>query len=349
MYRFQKPTRPVARVFIHCSASDNPDHDNVATMEAWHLANGWSGVGYHLFCRKSGQGELGRSLEKIPAAQGGHNRGSIAICLHGLSEDKFTDAQKAWLVDVCAQINQAYNGAVTFHGHCEVAAKTCPVFDYREVLGLDEHGYMGLVPADTPLGTAPMVDRGDLSELEAPEAGTGVGGVLRLGDNGKAVEYLQEDLKGFGYHSGAIDGHFGPLTRAALLAFQADNFLVEDGIAGPSTQEAILSARRRQVSAERATKSVAGLARDGSRIAQASMAQGALGSTVAVGGVVAAVEESTGAVTRIARSVGVYEDVLSALGPWVGGAVVLVGVLVVLQAIKAGRARRDDHREAKTL
>ena len=346
MFRFQKPERPVTRVFIHCSASDNPDHDNVATMEAWHIANGWSGVGYNLFCRKSGLGELGRSLEKTPAAQRGHNRGTIAICLHGLEEGKFTDAQARWLIDVCCQINEAYDGAVTFHGHREVAAKACPVIDYREILQLDEAGRLGVTRSDQP---AEMVEYGDLTELEDAEAGGYAPMTLRIGDSGPFVEQLQLIFKALGYHSGAVDGQFGKLTRASVLAFQADNHLIEDGIVGRATLEAINDAQAREVSAERARKSVVGLAADGSRIAQASVAQGAIGTALTAGGALSVLEDSTGMVTRISESVGLLKGVLSDLGPYVGGVVVLGGVLVVLQAMKAGRARRDDHRSAKTL
>jgi len=90
---FDKPNRFVDRVFLHCSASDHANHDNVATMDRWHRERGWSGVGYHLFIRKDGTLEDGRDLERTPAAQSGHNRGSIAICLHGLKIEKFTSAR----------------------------------------------------------------------------------------------------------------------------------------------------------------------------------------------------------------------------------------------------------------
>ncbi len=133
---FEKPKRFVDRVFVHCSASDVASHDNVATMRRWHSdpkpkGRGWSDVGYHFFIRKSGQMELGRPVSKTPAAQGGNNTGTLAICLHGLDEDKFTNAQFDTLRALCLAINNAYSGKVTFHGHREVAAKACPVFDYK--------------------------------------------------------------------------------------------------------------------------------------------------------------------------------------------------------------------------
>jgi N-acetylmuramoyl-L-alanine amidase len=145
---FIKPKRPVARVFLHCSASDNPAHDNIATMTAWHLARGFATIGYHFFITKAGVILQGRSLESDPAAQQGHNKGTIAICLHGLEVGKFTAAQFAALRDLTAQIDAAYGaGRVTFHGHREVAAKACPVFDYKRVLSLDKFGRLGRVSA----------------------------------------------------------------------------------------------------------------------------------------------------------------------------------------------------------
>lgn len=140
---FKAPRRRVDRVFIHCSASDNPKHDDVSIMDAWHKARGWSGVGYHYFIKKDGTVQDGRSLEKTPAAQAGHNTGTIAICLHGLDEDKFTDEQFNALKQLCREIDQQLK--VTFHGHREVAAKACPVFDYKKVLDLDPRGNLGNV------------------------------------------------------------------------------------------------------------------------------------------------------------------------------------------------------------
>lgn len=135
----RKVERPINKIYIHCSASDNPAHDNIRTIKEWHLARGFKNVGYHFFIRKSGKIEAGRPLEQVPAAQEGHNTGSIAICLHGLEKHKFTDEQFDTLNALSDEIQQVYPN-VTFHGHREVAAKACPVFDYKAVLGLDEQG-----------------------------------------------------------------------------------------------------------------------------------------------------------------------------------------------------------------
>ena len=150
---FTRPARHVDRVFLHCSASDNPDHDDIATISSWHVdERGWSDVGYHYFIRTDGALQEGRPLERTPAAQAGHNAGTLAICLHGLAAENFTDDQFRTLTALAREIDEAYAGRVTFHGHCEVSSKSCPVFPYREVLGLDVTGRMTgspeLVPRD---------------------------------------------------------------------------------------------------------------------------------------------------------------------------------------------------------
>lgn len=68
---------------------------------------------------------------------------------------------------------------------------------------------------------------------------------LRIGSRGVVVAELQADLAALGYFSGRIDGQFGPLTRASLLAFQADAGLATDAVAGPMTWAALDTAEPR--------------------------------------------------------------------------------------------------------
>ena len=141
---FVKPARVVRKVYVHCSASDNPKHDDISVIKEWHLARGFTDVGYHYFIKRDGSIQIGRPLSVIPSAQKGHNTNTIAICLHGLEEDKFSPEQFYTLQRLCVLIDAAYYGALTFHGHNEVSTKTCPVFDYRKVLKLSPMGYLCL-------------------------------------------------------------------------------------------------------------------------------------------------------------------------------------------------------------
>ena len=136
---FKKPQREIDRVFLHCSASSLSSHDDVEVIRSWHKQNGWSDIGYHLYITFDGRVHIGRDIEKSPAAQKGHNVGTIAICLSGLVEDDFTEDQFESLINLCQQIHRKIPD-VTFHGHCEVSDKDCPVFNYREILGLNDFG-----------------------------------------------------------------------------------------------------------------------------------------------------------------------------------------------------------------
>jgi hypothetical protein len=69
----------------------------------------------------------------------------------------------------------------------------------------------------------------------------GDGGLLRRGDRGNAVRNLQDALSAAGYPLDA-DGAFGPLTEAAVRAFQRDRDVTADGIAGPQTMAALRNA-----------------------------------------------------------------------------------------------------------
>ena len=62
---------------------------------------------------------------------------------------------------------------------------------------------------------------------------------LRYGDNGTEVTAMQQRLVELGYLDGDVDGKFGLQTKAALLAFQRENKLVRDGIAGNKTLTAL--------------------------------------------------------------------------------------------------------------
>jgi hypothetical protein len=139
---FNKPKREVDRVFIHCTASSNP-RVTVKDIDQWHKERGWSGIGYHFFIDTAGKLNTGRNIESTPAAQAGNNTGTIAICLNGNVVKDFNEKQFETLRQFCIEINDAYDD-ITFHGHCEVSTKTCPVFDYKAVLKLDKDGYLGL-------------------------------------------------------------------------------------------------------------------------------------------------------------------------------------------------------------
>jgi hypothetical protein len=64
---------------------------------------------------------------------------------------------------------------------------------------------------------------------------------LSSGSRGEKVEELQKRLQALGYYSGEIDGQFGPGTRDAVVAFQRNNGLEADGLAGTETLNVLYS------------------------------------------------------------------------------------------------------------
>lgn len=62
---------------------------------------------------------------------------------------------------------------------------------------------------------------------------------LKIGSRGSAVREIQESLTNFGYHTNGIDGVFGKQTEQAVINFQKDNGLLQDGVVGPMTKKAI--------------------------------------------------------------------------------------------------------------
>ena len=64
---------------------------------------------------------------------------------------------------------------------------------------------------------------------------------LKQNSSGPDVTALQTKLKALGFDPNGVDGHFGPGTRKALIAFQQSKGLQADGVAGPATLAALQS------------------------------------------------------------------------------------------------------------
>lgn len=63
--------------------------------------------------------------------------------------------------------------------------------------------------------------------------------LLKVGSKGDAVKELQKKLSVIGYNPGSADGIFGSNTKKAVIAFQKDAGLSQDGIVGSKTEAAM--------------------------------------------------------------------------------------------------------------
>jgi len=220
---FVKPIRSINKVFIHCSAYGHQDlfgKDLVKEISRWHKARGFKEIGYHYVIDPKGELLVGRSLEKNPAAQTGHNSKTIAICLDGLFEYQFTPQQFDTLINLANQIDEAYSN-ITYHGHCEVSSKSCPVFDYKRVLNLNSQGLR-------------VKNKHSIRDHVPPPDTFITPPILKITNSGDVVRRLQTLL------SIDVDGVFGQDTYRAVVEFQKRNNLVADGIVGKITWEALL-------------------------------------------------------------------------------------------------------------
>ena len=76
---------------------------------------------------------------------------------------------------------------------------------------------------------------------KAKKAVASTGSKLQVGSEGEAVKTLQQRLKELGYLTGSADGKYGEATKAAVIAFQKNNGLTVDGVAGSGTQNKLYS------------------------------------------------------------------------------------------------------------
>jgi peptidoglycan hydrolase-like protein with peptidoglycan-binding domain len=62
---------------------------------------------------------------------------------------------------------------------------------------------------------------------------------LSPGSTGSEVSELQQLLTNQGLYTGPVNGHYGNLTEAAVIAFQAHHGIAQLGVVGPSTRSAL--------------------------------------------------------------------------------------------------------------
>lgn len=151
----------------------------------------------------------------IPWKNGYHpNRTNFAVCAIGSGNVVFstlvTDAIE-WCINECRTKGNAGNRV---RPHSYFAQTGCP---------------------DTKLRAwAASMDGKPIQTVSNP-APPGTAGTVRQGDRGLLVGQTQEYLDALGYDVGKIDGVAGPMFDAAVRAFQTNNGLDVDGVAGPNT------------------------------------------------------------------------------------------------------------------
>ena len=125
---------------------------------------------------------------------------------------KSADATSAVLV-VIPEASMVTVYSVTTNGYAKVK--------YSGKTGYVMTAYLVLANIPTPTPAALTTASADASKYTE----------VLTGSTGSHVRALQEALTELGYYTGTVDSKFGSGTKAAVLAFEAKNGLVEDGVA----------------------------------------------------------------------------------------------------------------------
>lgn len=155
---------------------------------------------------------------------------------------------------------------------------------------------------------------------------------LRIGSKGQFVRTAQQLLKELGYFPGNLDGHFGPNTQKALLAFQADHGLPTNGVVDDQVWKSLNDG----VPREQRNLTTEDLRERGSTIVKNSdtidVVAGITGVGATVSAVTASVQEAEGALAVLSRIVTEHWPMLLIAGA-------LVTVVVLSGRIRAARLR----------
>ena len=126
--------RELKRIILHCSATREGQELDADTIRSWHLARGWSDIGYHYVVKLDGSIEPGRPLHRIGAHAKGHNADSIGICYvggldaSGDPRNTMTAEQRSSITRICVALCVTFNQRFTLHAHNEFSSKACPSF-----------------------------------------------------------------------------------------------------------------------------------------------------------------------------------------------------------------------------
>jgi peptidoglycan hydrolase-like protein with peptidoglycan-binding domain len=105
-------------------------------------------------------------------------------------------------------------------------------FELRDPDGIPVNSFASLRAAEGQ-GICAVARLGDVSTLVTGS------GMLLVGSQGFAVRLLQQALGRLGHSPGTVDGIFGPLTDAAVRAFQHARGITVDGLVGGQTRSQI--------------------------------------------------------------------------------------------------------------
>lgn len=167
-----------------------------------------------------------------------------------------------------------YTGSIDgVYGSGSIAAATA----FQKNNGLKVDGLTGQSTYAALFSSSAVAAGSSGSSSSGSSSSSGAYVKLKSGDKGTEVKKLQQALKDLGYNVSA-DGTYGPITVAAVTAFQKLNGLDDDGIAGAKTQTVLYSGNAKRYDSSSNSGSSSGGSSSG------SSSSGSTGTTVAPNG-----------------------------------------------------------------
>ena len=101
---------------------------DVNSIHNGHLANGWSGIGYHFYVRQDGSVYRGRPIDTVGAHCPGRNSDSIGVCFEGNYEQTKTMPAPQFKAgqELISYINTIYKNSLKIKRHSDYLATACP-------------------------------------------------------------------------------------------------------------------------------------------------------------------------------------------------------------------------------
>lgn len=249
------------RIILHHAEATSCTPEQI---HQWHLANGWSGAGYHFLVRKSGEVYRLRPEGKVGAHASGANSDSIGICFEGrYQSETMPKAQIDAGRELVAYLKGKY-GISNVLRHKDVCSTDCPganfPFDAIASGASPKPAASKPAPAPAVKPAAKPASGGQQwirnLQTECNKQGfssqvvDGIAGkntlagcpTLRKGAKGNITKIMQQRLIALGYSVGdcGADGSFGSGTLSGVKAFQTAMGLTPDGIVGRNTWRKLL-------------------------------------------------------------------------------------------------------------
>ncbi len=216
-------------VLHHASATNC----TIYTIHDWHIANSWSGCGYHYFINKNGEIFKGRPDDTIGSHAKGFNSTSIGICFEGNCDKEVPpQVQIDAGLELVLYLKQKY-GINKIKGHGELMATACPgkCFPIERFREAKENLVLSFQRAAISDGfTFPKYGCDGCYGSETNSVMQKCVIKRRLFYKYKNATKLVQRLLGI-----EQDGLCGKDTEAAIKKFQREKGLDIDGCCGPQT------------------------------------------------------------------------------------------------------------------